>query len=145
MIRNYKLIHHSLATIGSDFRILTLTMVDGTKKSDLEQSEEWDILAARLQQGDEIRVIDSSFTKMARCICTFSDGTQTSVKVISWHVLGDGDIKQSASVRNQYEIRRETKGWVVIRLSDKMKIKEGLKSESVAVRAAEDDAKASRK
>ncbi len=135
------IIESSFSYLGGKFRWVQFEMQPGTTRKELENSETWDMVAAKLMTGDELRVIATDYSKLARGIVVFSDQRTATVKILHWHSLEGASAAKEPELRN-CEVRHRPNGWSVVRKTTGKVIKSGIATKSAAWAAAEDYEKA---
>lgn len=120
------------------FRQFSATVSSDTTKEQLSDPALWASVAPQMQPGDSIRVIAEDFSFIAVLVVTFSQGTVARVKVLTVHGL-DKVEQQQPGLFGDYELKmRGPKKWCIVKTSTGEVIKEGIPTQTEAVRELAD-------
>lgn len=114
--------------------------VPGTlSPEDLENPELWAHVAPQLRTGDEVRVLADDQSFVAYMICTHSAGSLVRMKTMHGYELEKVDHAALENQTGDLVIKqRGVKKWCIVQLSTGDVIKEGIPTQSKAMRELED-------
>ena len=104
----------------------------------IERSEYWAFVAAKLEEGAEIRILPKGMAYRAEALVTFCDKYNVRVKIISYtQLIGDDQVELTVvpppASKNYKLLMRGVNKWCVQRLSDGEWIKERIPTKNEAV------------
>lgn len=108
-------------------------------KAELEDPDLWVNVANKMIMGSEVRCLADDMSFVAYGVCTFSQGSTAKVKIISLHKLDVVDSNEQAGQMGDYMIKmRGPKKWCLIQVSTGDVIKEGIATQTFAMKEMED-------
>lgn len=126
---NFKLAEHSYRRHTCSIDPATIS-----KDIDLEDGALYQNVAAKINDGDEIRIIADDYSFVAYLFVTFVRGTDVRAKLISFHEL-DAVYEDTDPVSERYEVKqRGVKKWCIVDKTDGSVIKELIPTQQEALR-----------
>lgn len=114
-------------------------------KADLENPDLWVNVANKMVMGSEVRCLADDMSFVAQGICTFAQGSTAKIKIISMHKLDVVESDVKVGEMGDYMIKmRGPKKWCLIQKTTGDIIKEGIATQTFAMKEMEDYIKALR-
>lgn len=121
------------------YRRFSATVPGNLKPEDLENPTLWSHVAPQIQDGDEVRAVADDRSFVVYLICTFSRGSQIRLKTLVGYELESVDHDLSNNLQGEFEIKlRGPKKWCIVSKVTGEVIKEGIPTQSLAMRELEE-------
>jgi hypothetical protein len=136
MVTPIKTTDFGLAT--HTYRQFNAIVPQGTDPKELENPALWTHIAPQLTEGSEVRVVSEDYSFVAYMICTFSAGSAVRMKTMHGYELETVDYDALQQQTGDVVIKlRGPKKWCLVRQSTGDVIREGIPTQSEAMKELE--------